>query len=332
MFARTALLTVLLASISTSMAAGQDDARARAGAAFEQGVGAFDEGRYQEALEAFQEAYRLAPHPSVRVNMANCYEKLERPVEAIDHFERYLLEAGDLPPARRREIEETLARLRGQVGELFFRVEPAGATVTIDGRTSLEAPILDAVRLPQGPHQVSVQANGRIEQREVTVRGGERDELQVSVTDASPRDPAFPIEASPLVEALPDEPPPRRRNVGAIVVGSTTGAIGAGALATGLLALGAQKDFDDAVERSNDPNLAASEREAARQDGLNAKDRADRFALISDILMGAAIVGAGVTLTLLILGPPEPDDDEAPVTASAVVLPQGGAVVLDGRF
>src|SRR6478609_6664356 len=47
--------------------------RARARQNFQTGVAAYQRGDFSVALEAFLTAYRLAPHPTVRVNIANCY-------------------------------------------------------------------------------------------------------------------------------------------------------------------------------------------------------------------------------------------------------------------
>ena len=78
-------LTVLAVPSAAPVAptARAQDVRSRAREQFQRGVAAFEAGRYEEALAAFQEAFRLKPHPSVRLNMAACYEKLDRPREAL---------------------------------------------------------------------------------------------------------------------------------------------------------------------------------------------------------------------------------------------------------
>jgi len=88
------LLALSLTSWAVPRPAQAQDAptRAAARAAFQGGVAAYDAGHYQAALEHFQEAYRLLPNPTVRVNMASCYEQLDLPLQAIDHFERFLVE------------------------------------------------------------------------------------------------------------------------------------------------------------------------------------------------------------------------------------------------
>lgn len=175
------LLAGLLSSLLTSAASAQTDAdRARARGHFEQGVSLYESGSHRAALEQFQEAYRIAPHPMVRVNMANCYEQLGRPLEAIHHFERFLAEAESASPQQRREVETAMRRLEGQLGEVRLSVTPDGASVTIDGAETRRAPILDPLRLSAGTHQVVVRLDGyRTQTRDIRVTGGGEERVSI---------------------------------------------------------------------------------------------------------------------------------------------------------
>lgn len=339
----------LLLSLFSSFAFAQSDAdRDQARAAFGRGVEAFSGENYQEALEAFQEAYRIAPHPSVRVNMANCYEGLNRPIEAIFHFERFLVEAEGPNPAQVAEVRSAIERLQGQVGEVFIRVSPDGARVTIDDHDSQRAPILDAVRLVAGRHRIAVEADGyQGELRTIEVEGGSRTEIRVDLseegavavaaTDVSPEqalgDPSNPevvINDGRIQEEEP-EAEEGDLNVPAIIAGAGAAVLTATTIAVGVLALQANSDFDDAVVRSNDPALSDAERLQARQDGFDAQDRANRRALATDILAVGALAAAGVTAYFLLTA----DDDDATanrLTGGAVVTAEGAALSLGGTF
>ena len=178
-------LVVLVASsaVAPMTASAQSDAeRERARSEFDRGVTLFAAENFQGALEAFQEAFRLRPHPTVRVNMANCYDRLNKPIEAIFHFERYLSESGrGAPAAQRRDVDEALRRLRARVGQLTLRVLPDGATVVIDEGDSRRTPILEPIRLTAGTHRLETRLAGfRLDRRTVEVPGG--GELDVQVT------------------------------------------------------------------------------------------------------------------------------------------------------
>ncbi len=177
-------LSLMLGAATASAQADTDRQQARA--EFDRGVSLYAAENYQGALEAFQEAFRLSPHPTVRVNMANCYDHLSKPIEAIFHFERFLSESGrGAPAARRREVEAALRGLRARVGEVNLRVSPDGATVVIDEGDSRRAPILEPVRLAAGTHRIETRLTGyRTDRRSVEVTGGGTAEVQIRLERA----------------------------------------------------------------------------------------------------------------------------------------------------
>lgn len=165
--------TFVVAGLVGVAHAQSDAERARARAEFERGVAAFQANQYERALEAFQEAYRLAPHPTVRVNIANCYEQLDRPLEALFHFEHFLSEAERPNPAQRRDVEASIRRLAGRVGTIQLQVTPDGALVTIDDAEQRRAPVTEPVRVVAGQHTVEIRLAGYATERQtVVVEGG----------------------------------------------------------------------------------------------------------------------------------------------------------------
>jgi len=84
-----------------------DDARARK--LFEQGDAAYAEGRYEDALAAFEEAHRLSPRPRLLFNIGNALERLGRLGDAADALEKYLAHA---KPVERDVLEKRIQNLR----------------------------------------------------------------------------------------------------------------------------------------------------------------------------------------------------------------------------
>ncbi|MEM1031426.1 MAG: tetratricopeptide repeat protein [Myxococcota bacterium] len=72
----------------------------------------YEEGRYREAIEAFEEAYRLSRRPQLLFNLANANERLGNPAAALRHLEAYLPAADD---DERKSIERRIANLRARV-------------------------------------------------------------------------------------------------------------------------------------------------------------------------------------------------------------------------
>jgi hypothetical protein len=318
-----------------------EDQLAQARAAFQRGVEAYSGERFEEALRAFQEAYRIAPHPSVRVNMANCYERLERPIEALGHFERFLVEAENASPEQQREVRTAIRRLRARVGEVFVRVEPEGATVRI-GALTRTAPVLEAIELARGTHRVEASLVGyQSSTQEIQVRGGDR--VQVTITlEPSPiatPDPiglpteepvAEPLESEPLVEEDDVGPSESRLHFGVptIAAGAATVALLGTAIGLGVAALGAEKDFDDAVTRSNMGSPA--EREAAREDGLDADRRASRLSIATDVIGVTALLAAGATVFFLLWD--FDDEDTATTQVAPIAGPNAGGLIVRRSF
>ncbi len=85
-----------------------DAADARARELFQNGVILYDEGRYEDAVAAWGEAWRLSGRPLLLYNMANATERLGRWTEAMDLLSRYRAFA----PADERE---TLDRRIGNI-------------------------------------------------------------------------------------------------------------------------------------------------------------------------------------------------------------------------
>ena len=329
-----AAFALFFCSLAASPSLAQDREAARA--AFQSGVESYSAQRYAEALESFQAAYRIAPHPSVRVNMANCYEGLGRPVEALNHFERFLIEADSPAPAQEREVRTAIERLRQQVGEVFFDIQPDGATVTIDDQTTLTAPILDAVKLSAGPHTIRVTRPGHTpyEQR-IEIAGGARRELSVHLEEGGVGvgvDVAQDTVGEPEEEEEAAEGGRVRLTTPVLIAGGATVVLGVSALVVGIMALSANSDFDAAVVDSNNAMLNNFERADARQRGLDAEAKANGRALVADILgVGAAVAGA-TTVVFLLLSRNSDADEDVRTTLSPTVSPDRVGLQLQGSF
>jgi hypothetical protein len=291
--------------------------RQQAKSAFDRGVALYAQGSYEQALRSFQTAYDLAPHPVVLVNLANCYEKLGRPVEAIQAYERFL-GAPDYVPSKKqsKEVRVALGRLKKRTGEIHLQLSPAlspNAQVKVDG-VSVTPDEDGRVRVLPGTRKVEVLQPGYHPlQREVTVAAGGSvavsevlaskpapSRAAVAATSAAGTRQASDLDRELSKEATSSEGGGFHLSTPTAIAGAATLGLVAGAVVTGVMALSANSSFEDSVAASNNPNLSLEQREAARQDGLDQASRADTLALVTDVLIGAAIVGAGVTTYLFL--------------------------------
>lgn len=121
-----------------------------------EGVKAFQEGRYNDAIRFFEEAHRLGGPPFELWNIAKCHLRLDQPEQAAEMLERYL-ETKDLPPDDRKEASEQLDELRRRPSTLTVSSSPPGATVTVDGKTVDSGTTPVSTTVPPGTHSVTVQ-------------------------------------------------------------------------------------------------------------------------------------------------------------------------------
>jgi PEGA domain len=155
----TGLALALSLMLSQAPASADDTAKARA--AFQWAQKLYKEARYASAIEKFEEAYRLKPHPSILFNIGRCYEQLNEIPRALRSYRDYLKA---MPDAKDKEqvtnaILNLERRLKDEgVQQLIVYTDPAGAMVTIDDRNFGSSPA--AVELRPGNHLVKISMEG----------------------------------------------------------------------------------------------------------------------------------------------------------------------------
>ena len=123
------LLVVCFAVAAPSVARADDPATRAARRHYERGEKLFALGKFDEALEEYQEAFDAKPLPGFLYNIGQCYRNLGDLDQAIFSFKKYLrLE----PEAENKDAVERLItdleeqKERGE-GEKFFRKKKQGA-------------------------------------------------------------------------------------------------------------------------------------------------------------------------------------------------------------
>jgi len=313
--------------------ADEQGAQAEGRSHFRRGVDFFKEGDFRAALIEFKRAYELAPNYKVLYNLAQTSLELQDYASALRSFERYLSDGGgDVAATRRAQVEEEIEKLRGRVARVEVTSNVADAEVFVDdvsvGRTPLSGPLA----VSAGRRRISALKGGLTAMRVVDVVGGDSTAVSLEIVESSsavPEVPALaparPIDASRR-SAPPQASPARSRasvasgqsgNAGHWVGITVTGVLAAGTVATGILALSAKKDFDSAVGRYGvDPQAVADARSKTRV-----------WALVTDVLGGATIVAAGVTILTSVGGKSSKDRSRA---LRVNVTPAG--VVATGTF
>lgn len=118
-----ALILLLSLFGGSAFAVEDDDARARE--LFQNGAVLYDEGRYEEAVLAFEEAYRLSARPALLFNIANALERLGRWQEALDVLSRYRAYAR---VDERETLDRRIVNLERRIAEAAASPPPPVAT------------------------------------------------------------------------------------------------------------------------------------------------------------------------------------------------------------
>jgi hypothetical protein len=273
------------------------DAASEARTRYERAVKLYEDGVYDAALAEFTRAYELNPSYKVLYNVAQVRVALQDYAGAVETFQSYLREGGGkVPEARSDQVRKELARLEPRVARVSVETDVPGAEVLVDDVVVGSAPLAAAVLVNSGTRRIVVRHPDHAPQTQrVTLAGGEQRTLTLLLQ------PRPSLESAPVASALPPvvEPAapavaaPAREPVNARrkrVLGTSWGATGALAVTTtllGVFALRADNDLSDM--RGGRTSAGALDEQA---------NKVDRLALASDVLLGATVAAAGVSLWL----------------------------------
>ncbi len=287
---------VLIALVLTAASA-RADVNPEARKYFEQGAVAYEEARYEEAIDHFLRAYAIDPQPVLVYNAAQGYERLGDVPNALRSYRDYLRLA---PRADDRATVETRVgnlerRLRDKgVQQVSVFSAPAGASVEIDGKKVGTTPWTG--ELPPGRHVAVLRLDGHRDVQKDFHLGPDRAvDLDLALVPGAPLSPAKHSDSVP--PAPPAGTPSARADSseGARVSPLTWVALGVGAVGLGG-ALGfefARRGAEDDAESAT-TQLGHQERH----------DAMEGHQTVARVLLGVGAVGlaAGGVLLYLDLG------------------------------
>ncbi len=273
---RPAIVSVLVAWLFvTSVATGQS------GDVFEQGVQAYREGRYEQAIELFERANREKPHPALVYNIGQAHEKLGNVERAIAAFREYLRVS---PDARdREEVERRIAALMERSAHthqaLQITSSPSGAHVHVDGKLVGRTPW--SGELAAGEHSLELRLGGH--------RSSKR---RIRIADRAVN---VDVSLPPLASGSPEAP------TGAVADHGSDGPLVRPwtwvALGVGVAGLGAAGAFELARRGAEDDAESAST-QVAYVEEYDRMQQNQTLARVFAGVGGAALIAGGVLLTL----------------------------------
>ncbi len=300
------------------LASGQIEARKR----FEQGVILFDQKRLADALAEFEACYALYPFYGTLYNIGQVQGGLGRAPDAIRSLEKYLADGGSaISAAQRALVESELAAQRARVGELVVRVEPADATLRVDGvLVGVNAGSAEQVVLA-GVRRLEVALDGyRTLRAEAEVSPGARRSLSLTLEPLSvaPAKGAAPLPAAsaPTTDALA-----RLRTVAYVL-----GASGVAAAGVGLgVALAGQAKHRDALREEDSGSLPR----AYQLESDSVRQKAFGYALIG---AGGVALAAGAAMFVVALPTRPREATASALSCSPWLFPGSAGAHVQGRF
>lgn len=263
---------------------------------FARGLKFYGEREFQLALIEFERAYATIPDYRVLYNIGQVCVELGRYARARVALQKYLDDGGDaIAPERAEQVRRDLEMLASRTAFLVIGTNVEGASVLIDGMPVGQAPLVDALIVDAGEHEVEIRQPGYSGvPKRVTLAGGDRIEVTLELTPLiteAPR-PAPPPERPTTV---PQQTPPtdpvveeERPATGLWVGWATTAALGVGAGTTfglGLSAVNEYRDMDGRTDLSPD-------------DLPDQKRKVEALMLTTDVLAASAVVSGSVSLYL----------------------------------
>jgi hypothetical protein len=138
---------------------------------FSKGELLFDSGDFTKAAEAFLLAYETIPHPATLLNVAICFEKSDRPADAIEMYEKYLATSDPKDTEGRTGAERRIKALSNLSGHLDISCGLPACEVSVDGKNRGVPPI--RLKMDAGAHTVKALSNGaEVLSMEAVVRPG----------------------------------------------------------------------------------------------------------------------------------------------------------------
>ncbi|HEU4407470.1 MAG TPA: PEGA domain-containing protein [Polyangiaceae bacterium] len=167
---------------------------ARADELRRQGNQAWDEGRYADALVAYQEAASLSHDPKLFYNLAAASQKVGRNADALAWFLRFKANASPGELEQAPNLDKRITLLRNQVALLKVNVNVAGARVLVRDTVV-------GTKLPDRPLEVPVNAGRAV--IEISAEGYKPYREEIELPSGSPT--LITVQLSQQGDARPTE-------------------------------------------------------------------------------------------------------------------------------
>jgi hypothetical protein len=272
---------------------------------FRRGVALYKDGDAAGALVEFKRTYELAPNFHILFNLGQTYFQLQHYADALRTLQEFLAEGGtQIGPDRRASVEADILQLQARVGQVDVKVSPDGATIFVDDELLGTAPLALPVVVSVGRRKFTATKPGLPPQeRFLEVASGDHATLSIDLAPGPAAAPALApasstslapgiVPASALASTPMPAPAPEPARPGPWIAWGMTGVLGAATVVTGILTLAAKSDLSNQLD-TFPGNPGAID---------DARTRTKTMGIVTDVLLGASVVAAGVAIYVTVAG------------------------------
>lgn len=236
--------------------------------------------QWANAATAFEKAIKWGEDPNVYADLAAAEEKLGKLDLAAANYRHVINTKTGVKADVMKRAKARFDDLSTKVGLVTLIVTPEGATISIAGTEVGKAPMSEPLILMPGTYTVSFAADGhqpkdidlKVDEGSESERTLELEAIKVNIEAPKPQEEEE--EEETIVATGPSKLP-------LYIGGGATIGFAAVGLVTGILAVGKHGTFTDA-------DSTTPERDDAKSAGK-------RFAVITDVALGGAVIAAGFT-------------------------------------
>lgn len=176
---------------------------------YQDGVKAYDEGRFEEARVAFQQAYQLKGQSVILLNLGLAEVKSNHPAEGGNHLLQFLREYKQATPEDVAGANGGIEEAKKKCGQVAISVNQPGADVTIEGVPVGKSPFFDPLFAEPGTRTVGATLGGTSTSAKVDVRKGQVASVALAFGSGTtvPTATATPTMTAPPVPTTTAPPP-----------------------------------------------------------------------------------------------------------------------------
>jgi tetratricopeptide (TPR) repeat protein len=282
------LALMCIGSITRTALADEVEAKARAQALFERGITAYKDGRFKDAIDAFLDAHREYPSPTLSFNAARAYEKMGDNAGALRFYREYLRQTPDA--ADKARVVERVADLEKKlvargVQQITVLSNVTGAQAIIDGKPVGVTPWTGEIA--PGKHELKLRQDGYVDAKgEFDLPAEHAIDFQLEMTPGE-TPVAGPAGGADSRSDKPDKDKgPTKKGIGPM----TWVAFG-----VGVAALGTAVVFEQ-LRKSSEDDVKNEETQVARHDAYDSMKSKQTTARVLAGVGAAAILAGGVLL------------------------------------